>query len=152
MKFKTLILIGILYLIPQFALGSQGSKLELGMILNHPDGVSFKYWMNEMLAIDGAISLLAGENFSQLYFHGDILVHKFERLEVQGGTLPIYFGIGGEVNLINFDSFGLRFPLGASYIYGDSVFSIFFELVPYLVITPNALFGTHGAMGFRLFL
>src|SRR5258706_11060011 len=71
-------------------------RFGAGVILGEPTGASLKYWLNDTMAIDGAI----GASFyheTDLGIHGDILWHNFDLLPVPRGKLPVYFGVGARV-------------------------------------------------------
>ncbi|MFC1585043.1 hypothetical protein ACFL5V_05815 [Fibrobacterota bacterium] len=118
-----------------------------------PTGISGKLWLDSRNAIDGALTFRVSDNASSLYFHTDYLRHTFGKIEVQGGRLPLYWGFGGKFQFQQNDFLmGVRIPLGVSYIYGESLFDMFFELVPFLNIIPDPEFSFTGAVGFRLYL
>ncbi|MBF0432378.1 MAG: hypothetical protein HQK83_13920 [Fibrobacteria bacterium] len=133
---------------------SQPSHVQLGISLLGPTGFCGKFWIDGDKAIDAAFSFSLGEHTNQLYFHSDFLMHEFFKFKVEGGKLPLYWGLGARLQAINnevFDDnffFGARVPLGVSYIYGET-FDVFFELGPYLNFIPAPSFAIDGAIGFR---
>ncbi len=148
----------------QTGVSAQSSKAQLGVIINSPTGISGKVWLDSRNALDGAIGWIIGDN-SNFYFHADFLRHYFGKFTVEGGSLPLYWGMG--IKFIFVDDYstiagnfipkddvvvGIRVPLGASYIYGGSQFDVFFEIAPFLNFTPDPMFSLDGAIGFRLFL
>jgi hypothetical protein len=138
--------------------GAVAGAFELGVILPEPTGLSAKLWMGSSSALDFAVSGSIGEKQGSFYVHGDYLYHVFNRLNIEGGKLPLYFGLGGICHLVDkevgpFDfEVGARLPLGVTYIYGESLFDVFFELSPTLLVVPDPLLSIKGAMGFRFYL
>ena len=150
MKNNLLIITGLLVIFHSAA-SAQSSKAQLGVIINSPTGISGKVWLDARNAFDGAFGWSIAEN-SSIYFHTDFLRHHFDMFSVEGGKLPLYWGVGAKFTGAHDFFMGIRVPLGASYIYGDSLFDVFFEIVPFINVTPDPVFSLDGAIGFRLFL
>jgi len=161
---KIILITTAVLIIFQADVSAQSSKAQLGVIINSPTGISGKVWLDSRNALDGALGWIIGDN-SNFYFHTNFLRHYFGKFTVEGGQLPLYWGLG--IKFIFVDDYstiagtfipeddivvGIRLPLGTCYIYGDSMFDIFFEVAPYINVTPDPLFSLDGAIGFRLFL
>lgn len=135
---------------------AQQSGVGLGAILNGPTGVSIKGWVNDDLAIDGALSFQLSENFQSLYLHSDILYHNNalnERLDLDNASLRTYYGGGIRLIFTDFDNtVGLRFPVGVTYSVTNAPLGTFFELVPTLDLEPAVNFTFAGAIGVRYYL
>ena len=71
-------------------------RLGAGIIVGEPTGASLKYWVNDKVAVDGALGWSLHDN-SDFYLQSDILWHNFDLIPVSQGRLPIYFGVGGLV-------------------------------------------------------
>ncbi len=150
---------------------AQNSGFGLGIIIGDPTGITGKYWISGRSAIDGAIAWsMQGEN---LHLHGDYLLHKFDLIKVQKGSLPLYYGIGARFKLGDHDShddhnshhphddhdsrhhhddlFGIRIPVGLDYLFGSDPLDIFLELVPILDLVPDTEVNFNAAIGFRYF-
>ncbi len=137
---------------------AQQSGIGLGAIINSPTGVSLKGWINEDLALDGAISFSIGENSSSFYLHSDILFHgssASEEIGLDEGNLQAYYG--GGFRFIWVDGagdpvVGLRGPLGVNYAFENSRAEAFVELVPTLDFNPSFRFLFAGGIGVRYYL
>ena len=129
---------------------AQSSGFGLGIILGEPTGISGKLWTGKSTAIDGAIAWSSGKN-SALHLHADYLLHNFNLFKVEKGKLPLYYGIGGRVNLQNDTSVGVRIPVGINYIFANAPFDIFLEIVPLLDLVPNTEFRLNAGLGVRYF-
>lgn len=113
-------------------------KFEVGAIFGEPTGLSLKYWMSDTMALDGGV----GWSFSHeddLHLHSDVLWHKFDVFNVSKGQLPLYFGVGARMKFRDNrdDLFGIRFPIGISYLFEDAPVSLFLEVAPVLDVSPD---------------
>jgi len=126
-------------------------KLGAGITVGEPIGASLKYWFNERLAIDGAVGWSSHDN-TDLYVHSDVLWHNFDLIPVSHGSLPVYFGAGGLVRIRddNHDNqFGVRVPVGLSYMFENTPVDVFAELGPALDVAPHVRGEITGGVGIR---
>ncbi len=138
-------------------------KLGLGLILGEPTGFTVKYWLDEEHAIDGAAawSFWDGDG---LHLHSDFLWHNFDLLEeVAGGDgkLPVYFGVGARLKFRddagrdhdeNETIFGIRVPIGISYIFENHPVDLFAEVAPILDLAPDVEVNVNLAVGVRFYV
>lgn len=153
MKYRTWLAVALL------ALSSvrvhAGQDLGIGVILGEPTGLSLKYWLNEDRAIDAALAWsFSGENSVQV--HADYLFHRFDLFNPGGqtGTMPLYYGLGARVkdkDRHDDTVFGIRFPVGISYLFSEAPFDLFAELVPIIDLAPDVDVGINAAIGFRFY-
>lgn len=122
---------------------------ELGIILGEPTGVSLKFWQSGTTAVDAAVAWSFGRHES-VHIHADYLKHK--PLDVNSGSLYLYYGIGARALLSDNARFGARIPVGLQYIIPSSRLSLFFEVAPLLDLAPATDFGVNGGIGIRYFL
>jgi hypothetical protein len=132
---------------------SREHPFGLGIITGEPSGISGKLWLSDKTAVDGAVawSLESDANFQ---IHGDFLIHDFNLIKVQKGSLPFYYGIGGRIRTWhNGDeaNVGVRFPVGLSYIFQGKRVDLFLEVVPVLDLAPSTDVQFNGALGFRYY-
>ena len=130
--------------------GHSGDRFGAGLILGEPTGASLKYWLNDTMALDGAI----GWSFhreTDLHLHSDVLWHKFDLFSVPEGRLPLYFGVGARVKFRNHgdDQVGIRVPVGVSYIFDKAPVDIFLEVAPIIDFTPSIRGGFTAGIGAR---
>jgi hypothetical protein len=130
--------------------------LGIGLMVGEPTGLSVKYWLDDTQAIDGAAGWsFSGHNSFQL--HGDYLFHRFDIFKTEEGAdrTPVYYGIGARIKDKDHDDdtvFGIRIPLGASYLFADAPFEIFGEIVPIIDLAPDVDLDINVAIGFRFYL
>lgn len=129
----------------------------LGFIIGEPTGLSLKYWLDKEHAIDGAAAWSSSENDS-FQLHADYLIHNYELLNAD--NLPVYYGLGARLKFKDHDGrgrnrndaiFGIRIPLGVTYLFDDAPLDLFFELVPVLDIAPDVDLDINAAIGLRFY-
>lgn len=137
---------------------AQGSGFGLGIIVGEPTGLSAKAWIGEGSAVDFAAAWsLEGRDYFQL--HADYLRHA-NVIDVNKGFLPFYYGIGARMVILE-DKFrredeedilfGLRIPLGITYLFAGAPLDIFAELVPVIELFPSTDFDVDGGVGIRYY-
>ena len=130
---------------------AQDSGFGLGIVLGEPTGLSCKKWYGSTTAIDGAIAWSSGKH-NVLHLHGDYLIHNFNLFKLEKDKLPLYYGIGGKIKIIDGESrIGVRIPLGINYIFEKVPLDIFLEFVPLLDLVPGTNFRLKGAVGIRYY-
>jgi len=123
--------------------------LGIGTELGQPMGVTAKYWLNSTLAVDGAMGYHFNGNFDM---HSDVLWHSFSSFNVSNGRLPFYLGAGGRVLLGNDSQFGLRLPLGVSYLPSSQPIEIFAEIAPVIQLIKGIGADVDGVVGIRVYI
>lgn len=152
---KTLILAVGLLMCVSFSTataGSNNSGFGLGIMLGEPSGLSGKLWTGGVTAFDFGLAWSTGNN-SGMALHADYLLHKMDMINVDKGALPFYYGIGFRYRDRDNsdDNFGIRVPLGLDYLFAQSAFDVFFEVVPILDLSPDTDFKFNVAIGGRYF-
>ena len=126
-------------------------RFGAGIIVGEPTGATAKYWLNDTLAIDGA----AGWSFhdhTDFYLHTDLLWHKLDLIPVARGRLAGYVGAGGLVRFRDdhYDNeFGVRVPVGVSYMLDNAPVDVFAEIAPALDVAPSVRGEITGGVGIR---
>lgn len=125
------------------------SNTEIGLILGEPTGLSLKFWQSNTSAFDAAVAWSFGDNES-VHLHADYLRHNW--LDVNEGSLALYYGLGARALLSDNSRFGARIPVGLQYILPNTRLSLFFEVAPTLNLIPSTSFGVNGGLGIRVFI
>lgn len=144
------ILIGLLGVMVLAGSAASQGNFGIGIIVGEPTGVSAKLWLTERTAVDMA----AAWSFSDeeaFHLHADYLLHNFDLINVEQGRLPIHFGIGGRLKFEDESRFGVRIPVGLTYIFDSAPIDIFFEVVPILDLIPDTDFTANAAIGARFY-
>jgi hypothetical protein len=131
--------------------GSAGSKkVGLGIVVGQPTGISFKLNLNAENAIDAAAAWsLSGNN--NLHLRADYIYHRYGVIDVDKGRLPLFFGVGGRIELRENarNLFGIRFPIGLDYYFSGAPFDVFVQVAPVLEVAPDTDFEFEAALGGR---
>jgi len=132
--------------------GSNSSGFGMGIMLGEPSGLSGKLWSGGNNAFDFGLAWSTSKN-SGVAFHADYVWHKMDMITVDKGALPFYYGIGIRYrNRDNSDdNIGVRVPFGLDYLFAQSAFDVFFEVVPILDLAPDTDFDINVALGGRYF-
>src|SRR5271154_6465950 len=126
-------------------------KLGVGVMVGEPTGASLEYWLNDSLALDGAVGWSYSDN-ADLYVHSDVLWHKFDLIPVSQGRLPVYFGVGVFTKFRDNhqdNEVGVRAPVGLSYMLDNTPTDIFVEIGPAIGLAPGVRGEITGGVGIR---
>ena len=133
------------------AMADQG-RFGLGLMLGEPTGVNAKYFIDKYNAITGGFgwSLTGDHDF---HLQADYLYHVYTLIHTDSGEAPVYFGVGARVLFRdNKDNkAGIRIPVGVDYIFANSPFDVFVEIVPVVDLSPDTDFDLEGVIGARFF-
>ncbi len=131
---------------------AESGNFGLGIIVGEPTGFVGKLFLSDRNAIDCALAWSLEDN-NYMHVHGDYLFHNFFILEDVKGEFAWYLGIGGRIVLVDDhdDHVGVRFPIGLTYLFENTRFDSFFELVPIMDIAPDTDFDIEGAIGLRFY-
>ncbi|TVQ97986.1 MAG: hypothetical protein EA403_14580 [Spirochaetaceae bacterium] len=122
----------------------------LGIILGEPTGISAKLWLGDAHAIDAAFAWSFADEGS-LYVHGNYLFHLHDLISVNTGRLPVYFGIGGKVNLRDDPQVSVRIPIGLNYLFDSVPLDAFLELAPGIGLFPSTKADFGAGIGIRYY-
>jgi len=140
----------IVALITSLVVTSVGpGTFELGAVLGEPTGVSVKYWTGSATAFDGAVSWSLRDEHEDMYIHGDFLWHDFSLIEDESGRIPVYYGIGGRIIMVDDPRIGARIPVGISWLLGGAPLDLFIEVAGVLDLVPDTDFDVNGGIGIR---
>jgi hypothetical protein len=146
-------------------------RFGLGFMLGNPTGLSAKYWLSNINALDFGLGFYGygwgwrgcnnnndacwGNGFQVITIHGDYLWQS--NLVKGSAQLDWHLGAGGRVEFWG-DRYGggvgvgVRAPIGIDLMFTNPGFlELFFELAPALYFAPVAGFGFEGALGVRLY-
>lgn len=156
-KFILIVLLATsLLIVQQQTADAQDRGFGVGAVIGSPDGLSYKAWVSNDMAVAGAVSFTITNNASSFYTHADFLMHKFyEDLNWDVGTLHYAYGGGVSVTWLewaNDSVYGVRLPSGIGFNFTDVPADLFFEIAPTIDVSPDFRFGFNGALGFRFYL
>jgi hypothetical protein len=74
--------------------------------------------------------------------------------------MPVYYGIGARLKFKDDEGrgrneddaiFGIRVPVGITYLFDDAPLDLFFEIVPVLDLAPDVELDINAAVGLRFY-
>lgn len=136
---------------------------EMDLFLPEPAGLGKNNWLSEAAigASSAPASSLVGVNSFE--FHADWLCHNYDLIKTRPllESLSLYYGVGGRMKLSESNSrnenkdeevrFGMRSPLGVSYVFQEKPLELFAEVVPILDILPETRLGVGVGIGARYY-
>ncbi|MGC3959719.1 MAG: hypothetical protein QM813_17865 [Verrucomicrobiota bacterium] len=125
-------------------------RFGIGVMFGEPTGLSMKYFATDKIAVDGGIGW-AFHHETDLHLHSDVLWHEFDLIPVPKGKLPLYFGVGLRLKIEDHrdDRFGIRLPIGVSYLFEGLPLDVFAEIAPVLDVAPETEGSFTGGVGVR---
>ena len=153
---QTLVLVLVLVLV----LAAAGSALAgkntkgfgLGLMAGEPSGLNAKVWTGSNTAlVAGAAMLLNDDGRGTGYV--DYLWHVHDMTDTRNSIMPFYYGVGARYRAGDGteDTWGVRIPLGLDYLFGNSSWDVFGELVPIIEVAPDQDFDVNAVVGVRYF-
>lgn len=133
------------------SMNGMAGKFGVGLTFGEPLGPSAKYFFNDVVGIDGAFGWSTHDH-TDFYMQSDLLSHDFDLIPVSQGAMPVYFGAGGLLRFRNSgedNQFGIRVPVGASYLFDKAPVEIFAEVGPVLDLKPAVRGEVTGGIGVR---
>ena len=126
---------------------SKSEQFGLGLILGTQTGLSAKYWLDNTHAIDAALG------FGDISIHADYLWHSWNMLnQPKSGQVATYWGLGANVkDQKNENELKVRLVGGIAFYFPRHPVEIFLELVPVLILSPDAGSGIDAGMGIRYY-
>ena len=125
-------------------------KFGAGLVVGEPTGPTVKYWLNDTMAIDGTLgwSLRDDDN---IYLNADFLWHNFDLIHPSRGRAAVYYGVGPSIEFRDEEDnrFGVRAPLGVSYIFDNQPVDVFVEVAPILDFAPDLHGDFNAGIGLR---
>jgi hypothetical protein len=132
------------------AYSAPAGSLGLGLILGDHIGPNLKYWLTNQQAIN------AGVGFDDdPVFYAEYLWHNWRLLpQPSRFRLSPYMGLGPRFEFRDDgenDMFGIRVPLGLTFLLDSAPLELFAELVPVFELSPNTDSDLDGGIGVRLY-
>lgn len=129
------------------------NNLGLGVVLGEPTGVTAKLWLGDLNAF-AATAAWSFRGHTTIHLNADYLRHNFDHINVNKGSVALYYGLGGRLLLREGDSddrFGIRVPLGISYYFANDPLEIFIEIAPILDVISRTDISGNSGIGLRYY-
>ena len=138
-----------------FSINSYGqdSGFGIGVMIGEPTGLSAKYWLNDINAVDFGLAYSFVRKHSAVSLHADYLYHAFDIIK-SNYQIPIYYGFGARLRLVSDDdnALGARGVIGVAWLSDKSPFDVFLEVVPVFNLFPSTSLNLDAAIGARFYL
>ena len=117
---------------------SEPTRLGAGMVVGEPTGPTVKYWLTDVLAVDGTVGWSLRDS-DDVYLNADLLWHNFDLIPVTRGQAAVYVGVGPSIEFRHPEDnrFGVRAPVGVSYKLDKEPLDIFLEVAPIVDLSPT---------------
>ncbi|HCP41822.1 MAG TPA: hypothetical protein DIT65_08495 [Cryomorphaceae bacterium] len=123
----------------------------IGFVIGKPSGFSIKKFNNSREALQYTVGYNTDQN-SEINLGVDFLLHNYDYIRAERGSIPLYYGLGVHVRSYeNKSQIYARVPLGISYELNDLPLDIFFEFCPGLAVVPTPSLVINYGVGGRFF-
>ena len=139
---------------------NEPAEFGVGVILGDPTGLSAKYNLDSVQAIDLGIGWSFTGN-GRLHVHGDYLRHVRGIFDIESASFDLHYGIGGRFKLRESDSkkskndtdpkIGLRLPVGLDYTFQNVPIETFVEAALIVDLAPTTQADFNAGIGARWF-
>jgi hypothetical protein len=130
-------------------LARQGGPFGVGVQLGEPSGLSAKYWLNSVNALDFLVGLSPFHEHA--FIKADYLWHNFNLIRLPSGQMPLYFGMGAMVNLSHRPGVGLEGVVGLEYLIPSAPLDVYLDIAPGAIIVPETYGNVNAGIGMRWF-
>ena len=138
-----------------FSINSYGQDkgFGIGVMIGEPTGLSAKYWLNDVNALDFGLAYSFVRKNSAVSLHADYLYHAFDIIK-SNYRIPIYYGFGARLRLVSGDdnALGARGVIGVAWLSDRAPFDVFLEVVPVFNLFPSTSLNLDAAIGARYYL
>jgi hypothetical protein len=147
---------GLLLALCGALLPAQESGFGAGLVAGEPLGVNAKLWISQTIALDAAAAWSfyrktgSGERMAGAYYvHAGYLRHFYDVVKADSGTFVFFVGFGGKITFREEFYFGVRLPIGLTYMIENQPLDIFIELAPAVVLIPGTTSDMGAIVGIR---
>jgi hypothetical protein len=113
------------------------SRFGAGVVIGEPTGVSAKYWLSDVVALDGMLGFRLSDT-DDVFLNADVLWHNYDLIPVSTGRAAAYLGVGPSILFRDEEDnrFGIRVPVGVSYKFNNQPLDVFLEVAPIVDVAP----------------
>ncbi len=123
----------------------------VGLAVGEPSGFSIKKFNSATHAFQYTLGYSTTGN-SGINLGVDFLLHDYEFISANKGSIPLYYGLGAHVKSYENESqIYVRVPLGVSYQFKDFPADVFFEFSPGIAIIPSPNLVVNFGVGGRFY-
>lgn len=149
---KRLLLISVLVLLTGTFCFSQDRGFGLGLRFGEPAGITGKYWLDEINALDVNLGYTFIKSDRKFYLSSCYLIHN-ENLIKAKERLPFYYGLGGRFVSRDYveGSLGVKGVAGVAWLSRELPIDIFLEVAPVFNLFPSTELVFEAGLGIRYF-
>ncbi|MEY4617733.1 MAG: hypothetical protein RJB66_2693 [Pseudomonadota bacterium] len=147
----------LLFLFQPHLLKAFAKPFGVGVRIGSPSGISLKYWLNGINAIDGILSWDLDDN-KEVAIYGSYLVHQPSDLKIKLSPVDFYYGLGASIESQtraktnkSETSLGVRIPVGLSHHWQRQSIELYGELGTQLELIPSTTVSIDTGIGARFF-
>lgn len=123
-----------------------------GAAIGEPSGFSIKKFNNHSEAVQYTLGYSFLESNKGINFGADYLIHKYDYIIAEKGTIPVYYGLGAHLkSWQETTQIYARVPLGLAYEFSDYPMDVFIEAAPGLTVFPSISLVTDYTVGARIY-
>lgn len=127
--------------------------LGVGLSLGNPTGLSVKYWLDDTEAIGGGLGWASPDTMTFRYTPTISSTASTSSGPKKRQGEPRFTTGSVRIKDKRHDTaFGIRIPLGISYMFAEQPFDLFAEIVPVVDLAPDVDLDLDIAIGFRFYL
>ena len=125
-------------------------RIGAGLVIGEPTGPTLKYFLNDIVAVDATMGWSL-RNDRNIYVNADILWHDYDLIQPARGRASVYVGVGPSLEFRHNDDnrFGVRGPIGVSYLLDNTPVDVFMEIAPVLDFSPGLRGDFNAGIGVR---
>lgn len=131
---------------PSFA---QKSKVHAGVVIGNPTGLTVKYWLSSINALEGTASWNTAKQENSLHLNITYLFHSFNYLDIRNNPVALFYGIGGKMITNKELALGIRGVAGTAYYFSSFPVDISLELAPVFYVAPSSTVDLDAGLGIR---
>ena len=148
--FPVIVLILLFFSINNYG---QDNGFGIGVMIGEPTGLSAKYWLNDINALDFGLAYSFVRKNSAVSLHADYLYHAFDVIQ-SNYRIPLYYGFGARLRLVSEgdNALGARGVIGVAWLGHSAPFDVFLEVAPVFNLFPSTSLNLDAALGARLYL
>lgn len=130
----------------------QDKGFGFGGMIGEPTGLSAKYWLNDINALDFGLAYSFVRSNSAISLHADYIYHAFDVIK-SNYRIPLYYGFGARLRFVNNadNSLGARGVIGLAWLSDQAPFDVFVEVVPVFNLFPSTALNLDAAIGARYY-
>jgi len=142
----------ILLILLSMPVKAQDKGFGAGIMVGQPTGLSGKYWLNQVNALDFGLGFSFAKDDSRIHIHADYLWHSNTSIE-SSEKFSFYYGPGIKLRSGKNDDaqLGIRGVIGIEWMAAKIPIDVFLEIAPVFNFVPGTSFKVDASFGARYY-